>query len=32
MTRPWRDIYPVNFWVSLVNRYQRRDASLTDQS
>jgi len=22
MTRPWRDIYPVNFWVSLVNRYQ----------
>lgn len=22
MTRPWRDIYPVNFWVSLVNKYQ----------
>jgi len=22
MTRPWRDIYPVNFWVSLVNGYQ----------
>jgi hypothetical protein len=22
MTRPWRDIYPVDFWVSLVNRYQ----------
>ena len=22
MTRPWRDIYPVNFWVSLINRYQ----------
>ena len=22
MTRPWRDIYPVDFWVSLVNKYQ----------
>jgi hypothetical protein len=22
MTRPWSDIYPVDSWVSLVNRYQ----------
>jgi hypothetical protein len=32
MTRPWRDIYPVDFWVSLVTKYQRPDASLTDLS